>query len=288
MNPFTKFICIAIFIIFSFSLTAQTLTGTWVGNYSKVSLFNNPTSLVVEIAVTNDSIINGLSHLYYHKNKYEHHKIKGKINLRDSTVFFEESFIETNFKFVNVIELKYKLKLISSNNTLRLEGKWKGTESFLGYLPIHKVWLQKKQDAILKKQILLDSSVKVKHKVDTIDKKLARITDIQKLIEVSKSETDSIKISVYDNGEIDGDSISVYKNDSAIFINKPISTNPIVFYLSLDKSIQLQKIKMIAENMGSIPPNTALMIIETAKKRYEVHLSSNFEKNASVEFFLLE
>lgn len=286
MNPFTKFICITILIIFSFSLNAQTLTGTWVGNYSKVSLFNNPTLLVVEIIVTNDSIINGLSHLYYHNNKYEHHKIKGKINLKDSTVFFEESFIETNLKFVNIIELKYKLKLVSSNNTLRLEGKWKGTESFLGYLPIHKVWLQKRQDSILKKQILLDSSAK--HKVDTTDKKLSRITDVQKLIEVSKTETDSIKISVYDNGEVDGDSISVYKNDSAIFINKPISTNPIVFYLSLDKSIQLQKIKMIAENMGSIPPNTALMIIETANKRYEVHLSSNFEKNASVEFFLLD
>jgi hypothetical protein len=286
MNPYIKFICITILIIFSFSLTAQTLTGTWVGNYGKVSLFNNPTLLIVEIAVTNDSIINGLSHLYYHNNKYEHHKITGKIYLKDSIVIFEESFIETNIKFASIIELRYKLKLISSNNTLRLEGRWKGTESFLGYLSIHKVWLEKKQDTILKKQIFVDSSTK--HKVDTVDKKLVRITDVQKLIEVSKTETDSIKISVYDNGVVDGDSISVYKNDSAVFINKPISTNPIVFYLSLDKNIQLQKIKMIAENMGSIPPNTALMIIETAKKRYEVHLSSNFEKNASIEFFLLD
>ena len=40
--------------------------------------------------------------------------------------------------------------------------------------------------------------------------------------------------------------------------------------------------------MGSIPPCTALMIIYIQNKRYEVYLSSNFEKNAVVEFFLKE
>ena len=42
------------------------------------------------------------------------------------------------------------------------------------------------------------------------------------------------------------------------------------------------EIIMQAENLGSIPPNTAVMIIETARKRYEVRLSAGFEKHAVV------
>ena len=45
---------------------------------------------------------------------------------------------------------------------------------------------------------------------------------------------------------------------------------------------------MQAENLGSIPPNTALMIIKTRKKRYEVRLSSDHNKTAAVEFVLTE
>jgi hypothetical protein len=39
---------------------------------------------------------------------------------------------------------------------------------------------------------------------------------------------------------------------------------------------------MFANNLGAIPPNTALMLIYDGKKRYEVRLSSSLEKNAAV------
>ena len=79
-----------------------------------------------------------------------------------------------------------------------------------------------------------------------------------------------------------------------IYVSKKIlicyfRTTAIIFYLSLSEKNQMQKIKLVAENMGTIPPNTALLVIETiSKNRYEVNLSSNFEKNASIEFFLKE
>ena len=37
-----------------------------------------------------------------------------------------------------------------------------------------------------------------------------------------------------------------------------------------------------AENLGLIPPNTALMVIHDGKKRYEIRLSSSLEKNATI------
>ena len=39
---------------------------------------------------------------------------------------------------------------------------------------------------------------------------------------------------------------------------------------------------MFADNLGSIPPNTALMIIDDGKKKYEIRLSSSLEKNATI------
>ena len=123
---------------------------------------------------------------------------------------------------------------------------------------------------------------------DNALKKINRKIDIQKIIEIPNAERDSIQVSVYDYGEIDGDSVSVYLNDSVVVQNQLLSANPITFYLSLSKIKYLQTIKMVAENLGTIPPNTALMIVNTNKKRYEVRLNSDYEKNGLVEFILVE
>ena len=41
---------------------------------------------------------------------------------------------------------------------------------------------------------------------------------------------------------------------------------------------------MVGENMGTIPPNTALMIINAGDKRYQLYLTSDDKKNAMVRF----
>ena len=41
---------------------------------------------------------------------------------------------------------------------------------------------------------------------------------------------------------------------------------------------------MYADNLGSIPPNTALLVITAGTKKYEVRLASSEEKSAAVKF----
>jgi hypothetical protein len=41
---------------------------------------------------------------------------------------------------------------------------------------------------------------------------------------------------------------------------------------------------MVAENLGRIPPNTSLMIVQDGDKRYEVRITSTEQKNAMVRF----
>ena len=139
------------------------------------------------------------------------------------------------------------------------------------------VWLEKKVDKKIKQTNTASK-----------DKRLERRSDIQSLVEISSVEKDSILIELYDNGIVDNDSASIYLDDSLLLYKQFVSANPILLYVSLDKQRPISKLKLIAENLGSIPPCTVLVIIITKKKRYEVNLSSNFNSNAVVEFFLKE
>jgi len=94
--------------------------------------------------------------------------------------------------------------------------------------------------------------------------------------------SDTLKVDFYDNGEIDGDSISVFFNDKLVAFNRLLSTRSVHFDIILDSLKEINELSMFADNLGSIPPNTALMVVSDSKKRYEVRLSSNFEKNAAV------
>lgn len=106
-----------------------------------------------------------------------------------------------------------------------------------------------------------------------------RVIDIQKEIEV---DGDSVQVDFYDNGEVDGDSISVFFNDELYGANLKLSTRSVHMKIGLDSTKEVNTLSMFANNLGSIPPNTALMLIYDGKKRYEVRLSSNLEKNAAV------
>lgn len=105
---------------------------------------------------------------------------------------------------------------------------------------------------------------------------------------VRKIETEAgvIKINCYDNGEIDGDTVSIYHNNKLIKSHMRLSEKPISFTIEINASQPHHELIMVAENLGSIPPNTSLMTITTPDKQYEVFISSSQQKNAKVIFDL--
>ena len=95
-------------------------------------------------------------------------------------------------------------------------------------------------------------------------------------------ESDSVRLSFYDNGEIDGDSISVFVNNQVVLSHQELEAKALVLYLKLDSTRDLNEISMYAENLGKYPPNTALMVVTDGKNRYEVFMSSSLTENATV------
>jgi len=66
--------------------------------------------------------------------------------------------------------------------------------------------------------------------------------------------------------------------------NRMLTAKPITAYIKIDLKRTLQEVVMVGENLGTIPPNTALMIINANEKRYQLYLTSNEKKNAMVRF----
>ena len=102
------------------------------------------------------------------------------------------------------------------------------------------------------------------------------------LVKRIETEAGEIRIELYDNGEIDDDTVSIYHNNSLVKGHARLSGIPITFTIGVNPAQSHHELVMVADNLGSIPPNTSVMIITAGGKRYEVFISSNEQKNARV------
>jgi hypothetical protein len=147
----------------------------------------------------------------------------------------------------------------------------------------HKTVTTKPQkDSVVKKQVeeIVTKPVE-KPKINLPTTIRSRQNELTQTVSVSSEE---IIVRLYDNGEIDGDTISVYLDGKAIVTNRRLSTVPITLNLKMDENNPEHTLVMVAENMGRIPPNTSLMIVQDGDRRYQVSITSTEQKNAMVRF----
>jgi len=114
------------------------------------------------------------------------------------------------------------------------------------------------------------------------------VTRANPVVRQIRTEATELIIELYDNGEIDGDTVSIYHNNELIVNHAGISDKPVTVKIKIDKQQPHHELVMVADNLGSIPPNTSLMIITAGKKRYEIFISSTEQKNAKVVIDLEE
>lgn len=107
-----------------------------------------------------------------------------------------------------------------------------------------------------------------------------RKTEIQHTIRL---DTTLVKIDLYDNGEIDGDTATVLLDGRVIIRSRALSTKAVSLTLELPRDQPEHLLELYADNLGSIPPNTALLVLTCKGKRYEITLSSNGTANGSVK-----
>jgi N-acetylmuramoyl-L-alanine amidase len=104
-------------------------------------------------------------------------------------------------------------------------------------------------------------------------------------VKVLEVKSNKIRVDLFDDGEIDNDIVSVYFNNALLVDKKSITAQAHTFTLSLAPA-KTNELVLVAENLGTIPPNTALMVITDGTTRHEVRLSADMKNNASVRFEL--
>ena len=93
---------------------------------------------------------------------------------------------------------------------------------------------------------------------------------------------DSIELRFYDNAEIDGDSISLFLNDKLVFQHIRLTGKAYIIKLPVADLKETNELIMVAENLGSIPPNTSYMVAIVGEKRYEARLESTEGSSAMI------
>ncbi len=97
-------------------------------------------------------------------------------------------------------------------------------------------------------------------------------------------DVDELNLKVYDNGTVDNDTVSIFYNGRLLLSHQRLSEKPIELKIKLDPSATQHEITMFAENLGSIPPNTALIVVMAGNKRYELRSTASLEENAVLIF----
>ena len=98
---------------------------------------------------------------------------------------------------------------------------------------------------------------------------------------------DSMELRFYDNGQVDGDSISLFLNGKLIFEHIRLSDKAYSIKLSVSELKSSNELIMVAENLGSIPPNTSYMVATVGDKTYDARLESTEGSSAVIRLVKL-
>ena len=139
---------------------------------------------------------------------------------------------------------------------------------------------------VIKKDTAARKPVEIKKPTVKAPADILKTLNSRKNTEQSRLVIDDghINLKLYDNGTVDGDSVSVFYNGRLLVNNKRLSEKPIEINIDLDTTVLYHEITLFANNLGSIPPNTALIIATAGGKRYELRSKASLEENAVLIF----
>lgn len=98
------------------------------------------------------------------------------------------------------------------------------------------------------------------------------------------TRADSIVITISDNEVVDGDTITIFHNNEILVSRLFVSARPYKVVIPLTPGLPTHEFVLVANNLGNIPPNTALVTIEAGKERYQLKAASDMKKNAVIVF----
>ncbi len=244
---------ILIFLLAALMARSQNLNGFWKGTLNMRGCFpeNN-----IELQISmRDGVANGDSYHYLDIDNYVKKKFNGRFNREEKRLRLQEGLVTTHklplrcVICVKVFDLVYSVE----GNIEKLSGQWGGnvlnsaTDCGIGDIVLTRI----KESAF-------------------------------KEVPEIKVDTGRIRLDFYDNAIIDNDTITVKINGRVVLSKERLTAKALTTYVRIDPYNPFHEVEMIAENLGSIPPNTAVLIITAGKNQHRLSLSSTDSKSAKV------
>jgi hypothetical protein len=103
-----------------------------------------------------------------------------------------------------------------------------------------------------------------------------------KLVKKIITNSKNISIDLFDNGTIDNDTIIVFDNKQLLVNKKRLSYKAIHLEFNFTENLTEHEVIIVAHNMGTVPPNTALLLFKDGKNRQEYFITSTNKMNAKL------
>jgi hypothetical protein len=303
-------IIISILFFFPIWLSAQDITGVWTG------YIETPGSkLDYELAISEGGKkLTGYSLIIYPKDGIENIGIKkAKIKQGKKNIYFEDGeLVYDNFTTPPIrMKMFGNLSLTIKDTLMILQGSFstrsldfRDTRTYSG-----EIYLQKTGRPLSSKLLVTLEEINFPHHLSFVtpvakNKTLKQPNNIQKLNNVNpivtikpKSTTDrkiekirdidfnsdSLLLSFYDNGTIDGDTITVALNGNTLVEKLGLTAK--AFKITIPAGIRSGDsllLVMHAESLGLIPPNTGLLIIQDGETRHEIRFEGDLQRSSAV------
>jgi hypothetical protein len=119
--------------------------------------------------------------------------------------------------------------------------------------------------------------------VDTLIAAAELATRKTEVIQNVYFKSDSLVLKLYDHGVIDGDTVSVVLNGKVIAARQGLKGKPIISVIHMTPELgDTLLLVMYAENLGTIPPNTGLLIVQDGDDRYEIRFEGTKQKSSAI------
>jgi hypothetical protein len=300
-------ITVYIFFFFPVWLSAQDITGVWTG-YIKTP----GSQLEYELSISgSEKDLSGYSLIIYPKDGIENIGIKkAKIKQTKKEIYVEDGeLVYDNFTTQPRRSKMFgKLSLMLKDTLMILRGSFdtrsldfRDSRTYSG-----EVFLQKTARPLSSKMLITMDEINLVHNFSFIKTKPVKHANnynlkkettgiivkpplkpterkIQKISEIDFS-SDSLLLSFYDNGTIDGDTVTILLNGKILAEKLGLKGNAFKITIPTSdlRSGDSLLLVMQAESLGLIPPNTGLLIIQDGTNRYDIRFEGDLQRSSAV------
>jgi hypothetical protein len=261
-------------------MQAEDLNGIWKGTLTQGPGGCYPRYfLELQINSTGDRVT-GKAYDYYDKTHYVKMSFTGRYNAQTHRlVLIENAVLAAAIPQDCQPCIKtYDLNYTKNGDLEELNGDWKGIYSEKNIIcPPGKIQLKKVTVSEFPVDVdQPDTLVSLQRSLHLDPREKA----VVKTVTVNSPQ---IKIELYDNGEIDHDTVTILINNKLLLYRQMLTDRPLTINFNAFPGTEYELV-MYANNLGTIPPNTALMMVTAGDKKFEVFLSSSEQKSAAVKF----